>query len=171
MCPDRNVLPRTNRHVLSFFPYYWIPDRGIRIISIWKRADVPMCLFNLAGHTPACARAHMDGCAERAVPHGWTRAGSISRPVSQTQDRNWPQIARGEPGSCELPSATWPAPAASGNSARQKRARQPRGCAHTGCARRHVRLVRDWMNPALNGVGRRHSEPSGSGGGPVNKRG
>ena len=139
-----------------FSPFFHIIGSRIGAFGLFPFGNVLTCHVSLQfwrdthqRPTQNAASTHGPGCAERAVPHGWTRAGSISRPVSQTQDRNWPQIARGEPGSCELPSATWPAPAASGNSSRQKRDRQPRGCAHAGCTHRHARLpVRAWLTPA-----------------------
>ena len=102
----------------------------------------------LAAHR-ACARAHGRGCAERAVPHGWTRAERISRPKAQAQDRTGPRQPGESPAAASCRPAARPAPAASGNSARQKRDRQPRGCAHAGCTHRHARLpVRAWLTPA-----------------------
>jgi len=65
------------------------------------------------------------------VPHGWTRVGRISRPMAQVQDRNRPQIARGESGSCELPGGAWPGP----GSVRQQRAAE--ACPAAARARTH----------------------------------
>jgi len=56
------------------------------------------------------------------------------------------------------------APAASGNSARQKRARQPRGCAHAGCTHRHA-----MANPAV-AARRRATGGDGAAGRPAAER-
>ena len=53
--------------------------------------------------TQNAASTHGPGCAERAVPHGWTRAERISRPTAQAPPKTAPapdsqERARHEPG-------------------------------------------------------------------------
>ena len=77
-------------------------------------------------------RARMDrGCAQRAVPHGWTRAERISRPKAQAQDRTGPR----QPG--ESPAAA-SARARAGGVCRGAGSCEhghaaPRGAAHHRC--------------------------------------
>ena len=135
-----------------FSPFFHIIGSRIGAFGLFPFLDA-VCLFNFGGtHTSVrqnAARTHGPGCAERAVPHGWTRAERISRPTAQAQDRTGPRQPGESPAAASCRPAARPAPAASGNSARQKRDRQPRGCAHAGCTHRHARLpVRAWMTPA-----------------------
>ena len=65
---------------------------------IWKPVRERLAA---AGHTVFAPT--LDGCAERAVPHGWTRAERISRPTAQAPPKTAPapdsqERARHEPG-------------------------------------------------------------------------
>ena len=134
-----------------FSPFFHIIGSRIGAFGLFPFGNVLTCHVSLQfwRDTHQRARAHMDGCAERAVPHGWTRAERISRPTAQAQDRTGPRQPGESPAAASCRPAARPAPAASGNSARQKRDRQPRGCAHAGCTHRHARLpVRAWLTPA-----------------------
>ena len=129
-----------------FSPFFHIIGSRIGAFGLFPFGNVLTCHV-LAGHTPACARTH--GRLRRAGGAAWmdpSRENFAAHGPGPRPHR--PQTARREPGSCELPAGS-PAPAASGNSARQKRDRQPRGCAHAGCTHRHARLpVRAWLTPA-----------------------
>ena len=112
-----------------FSPFFHIIGSRIGAFGLFPFLDA-VCLFNFGGtHTSVrqnAARTHGPGCAERAVPHGWTRAERISRPTAQAQDRTGPRqpgespaaascgespaaasMARREPGSCERARTRW----------------------------------------------------------------
>ena len=77
-----------------FSPFFHIIGSRIGAFGLFPFLDA-VCLFNFGGtHTSVrqnAARTHGPGCAERAVPHGWTRAERISRPTAQAQDRTGPR--------------------------------------------------------------------------------
>ena len=69
-----------------FSPFFHIIGSRIGAFGLFPFGNVS-CVSSI--HTSV--RAHMDGCVERAVPHGWTRAERISRPTAQAQDRTGPR--------------------------------------------------------------------------------
>ena len=76
-----------------FSPFFHIIGSRIGAFGLFPFGNVLTCHVSLQfwRDTHQRARAHMDGCAERAVPHGWTRAERISRPTAQAQDRTGPR--------------------------------------------------------------------------------
>ena len=97
MCPDRNVLPRTNRHVLSLFPYYWIPDRGIRIISIFG-CSVSLQFWRDTHQRPTERGAHAWTGLRRAGGAAWMEhlraAGRSPAAVGRRSERGGAAGAR-----------------------------------------------------------------------------
>ena len=117
-----------------FSPFFHIIGSRIGAFGLFPFLDA-VCLFNFGGtHTSVrqnAARTHGPGCAERAVPHGWTRAERISRPTAQAQDRTGPR----QPG--ESPAAA-SARARAGGVCRGAGSCEhghaaPRGAAHHRC--------------------------------------
>ena len=77
-----------------FSPFFHIIGSRIGAFGLFPFGNVLTCHVPLQfcrekpQSSPTC---DMDGCAERAVPHGWTRAERISRPTAQAQDRTGPR--------------------------------------------------------------------------------
>ena len=70
-----------------FSPFFHIIGSRIGAFGLFPFGNVLTCHLQFwrekHQRAPTC---DMDGCAERAVPHGWTRAERISRPTAQAQE-------------------------------------------------------------------------------------
>ena len=99
-----------------FSPFFHIIGSRIGAFGLFPFGNVS-CVSSIQR-----ARAHMDGCVERAVPHGWTRAERISRPTAQAQDRTGPR----QPGESPAAASCRANPAAAAQSRTEGRRRRGR---------------------------------------------